>query len=378
MRTLIALALALAMSSSAVGQQSSPDAEKAEMLSTVPRNSTTVTKYYRQDVYDKSRQKIGQIVDVLVSQDGKFIGLVIEAGGFLGIGERAFVVPMSAVGTTKTGDKTYLVIDTTKDALKSAPGFKYDRSARTWVPAASATPSGTAPTTGAPASGRPWSTTTSRPYGGPARIDARPSAVPTRVRPVRALIEPGEMPPRDLAGYGLVAFTTLPAAHDIERYKLICEAYKATLMSQSELPSNTPLSEQMITFWPIRNKSTPEAKRTDCSHLVGNYPLRLGLDAIQDADRQREAFANRRGPFLIAWVPSDSRSKPDAVVLLMDLSPFDGQRSFVEIFQDWRQKITDNPELWRRGGGFDIEATRRIIRDTFDRYGAGLMKLIKG
>jgi hypothetical protein len=34
--------------------------------------------------------------------------------------------------------------------------------------------------------------------------------------------------------------------------------------------------------------------------------------------------------------------------------------------------------LWRRGGGFDIEATRRIIRDTFDRYGAGLMKLIKG
>src|SRR5215204_1755286 len=61
MRTLIALALALAMSSSAVGQQASPDAEKAEMLSTVPRNSTTVTEYYRQDIYDKSRQKIGQI-----------------------------------------------------------------------------------------------------------------------------------------------------------------------------------------------------------------------------------------------------------------------------------------------------------------------------
>src|SRR5215204_1564540 len=101
MRTLIALALALAMSSSAVGQQASPDAEKAEMLSTVPRNSTTVTEYYRQDIYDKSRQKIGQIVDVLVSQDGKFTGLVIEAGGFLGIGERAVVVPISAVETTK-------------------------------------------------------------------------------------------------------------------------------------------------------------------------------------------------------------------------------------------------------------------------------------
>ena len=185
------------------------------------------------------------------------------------------------------------------------------------------------------------------------------------------------MLPRDVAGYGLVAFTTRPVPQDIERYKLICEAFKATLISQNELPPNTPLSEQMITFWPITDKSTPEAQRTDCSYLVNNYALRLGLDAIQDADKQKEALASRRGPFLIAWVPSDSRFKPDAVVLLMDLSPFEGQRSFVELFQDWRQKITDNPQLWRRGG-FDIEATRRIIRDTFDRYGDGLMRLIKG
>jgi hypothetical protein len=193
---------------------------------------------------------------------------------------------------------------------------------------------------------------------------------------VRALIEPGEMPPRDVVGYGLVAFTTLPAPHDMQRYKLICEAYKATLMSQRDLPSSTPLSEQMITFWPITNKNTPEAQRTDCSYLVGHYALRLGLDAIQDADKRKEALASRRGPFLIAWVPSDSCFKPDAVVLVMDLSSFEGQRSFVEVFQDWRQQITDNPELWRRGG-FDLEAMRRIIRDTFDRYGDGLMRLIK-
>jgi hypothetical protein len=173
-----------------------------------------------------------------------------------------------------------------------------------------------------------------------------------------------------------VAFTTHPIADDIERYKSICEAYKATLMSQRELPSDTALSQQMITFWPITNKRTPEAQGTDCSHLVSNYALGLGLDAIQDADKHKEAFASRRGPFLIAWAPSESRFKPDAVVLVMDLSRFESERSFVEVFQDWRQQITDNPELWRRGG-FDIEAIRRIIRDTFDRYGDGLMRLIK-
>ncbi|MGA7490363.1 MAG: hypothetical protein WBW74_25865 [Xanthobacteraceae bacterium] len=207
---------------------------------------------------------------------------------------------------------------------------------------------------------------------------AAPSAGPrqnARVRAVRALIEPAEMPPRELAGYGIVAFTTRPLPHDIERYKAVCEAYKATLMAQDELPPDTPLSEQMITYWPIGKKNTPEAQRADCTHLVTNYALRLGLDAIQDADRQKEGLASRRGPFLIAWAPSESRFKPDAVVLVMDLSALDGQRSFAEVFQDWRQKITDNPDLWQRGG-FDIESVRRIIRDTFDRYGDGLLRLI--
>ena len=195
------------------------------------------------------------------------------------------------------------------------------------------------------------------------------------LRPVRALIEPAEMPPREVAGYGIVAFTTRPLPQDVARYKAICEAYKAVLMAQDELPANTPLSEQMVTYWPVLDKNTPEARRGDCAHLVSTYALRLGFDAIEDADKQREGLARRRGPFLIAWAPSASRSQPDAVVLVMDLSTLDDQSSFLEVLQDWRQQITDKPELWRRG--FNIEALRRTIRDTFDRYGDGLLRLIK-
>jgi hypothetical protein len=216
--------------------------------------------------------------------------------------------------------------------------------------------------------------------GGAARRSVRggsggSQATGSRLWTVRALIEPAEMPPRELAGYGMVAFTTRPLPQDVERYKSVCEAYKATLMSQGELPPNTPLSRQMITYWPITNKNTPEAQRADCAHLVSNYALRLGLDAIQDADKRKEGLASRRGPFLIAWAPSESRFVPDAVVLVMNLSQFETQRSFTEIFQVWRQHITDNPELWQRNG-FNIEAVRRIIRDTFDRYGDGLLRLI--
>jgi hypothetical protein len=69
---------------------------------------------------------------VLVSEDGKINALVIGAGGFLGMGKHDVVVPFSAVQVSKKDNKPYLVMDTTKDDLKAAPGFAYDRNATTW------------------------------------------------------------------------------------------------------------------------------------------------------------------------------------------------------------------------------------------------------
>jgi hypothetical protein len=199
--------------------------------------------------------------------------------------------------------------------------------------------------------------------------------VPQTLSPVRALIEPAEIPPREVAGYGLIAFSSMPLPQHIDRYKFVCEAFKATLIPQDQLPRNVPLSQQMITFWPIRNKNTAEALRFDCHHLVSNYDLKTALDAINDADKQKERLAERRGPFLIAWSPSESRYKKDSLVLVMDLSSLESQQSFLEVLKDWRQKIIDNPEMWKRG--FDLEAIRRTIRDTLDRYGDDLLNLIK-
>jgi hypothetical protein len=205
----------------------------------------------------------------------------------------------------------------------------------------------------------------------------KPSAEPRpALLTVRALVERSELPPTGVAAYGIVAFTSLPIAIDIERYKFVCEAFKATLIPQESLPSGTPLSVQMITFWPIKNKHTPDAVRADCSHLTENYDLETGLDAVHDADKQAEKLAERRGPFLIAWSPAESRYQSDSLVLVMDLSRVDGQQNFLEIFQTWRQKIVDNPSLWH-GGFVDIETFRRIVRDTLDRYGDGILKLIK-
>ena len=60
---------------------------------------------------------------------------LIGVGGFLGMGEKDVVVPFNAVQITDKNNNTwYLVMNSNKDALKDAKGFKYDRSEMKWVP----------------------------------------------------------------------------------------------------------------------------------------------------------------------------------------------------------------------------------------------------
>jgi sporulation protein YlmC with PRC-barrel domain len=105
------------------------------MMATVPSSSKTVTDWYKQDVYDQSKSTIGKIDDVLVSQSGQIDALIVGVGGFLGAGEKDVAVPFNAVKWTSKDNKNYLTMNTTKDALKSAPGLKYDRDKTAWVPA---------------------------------------------------------------------------------------------------------------------------------------------------------------------------------------------------------------------------------------------------
>ncbi len=107
---------------------------RGELMTTIPTTSKTVTDWYKQDVYDPNTNKIGQIMDVLVSADGKVNALIVGVGGFLGAGEKDVAVGFDAVKPTNKNNKIYLTMDTTKDALKAAPGFKYDSNLTTWVP----------------------------------------------------------------------------------------------------------------------------------------------------------------------------------------------------------------------------------------------------
>src|SRR5450631_746255 len=130
----IAAAVAAAVTGSAYAQQTTGvgTPTQAQVLTTLPTNATTVTNYYKQNVYDPSDSKIGEISDVLVNKEGKIDAFIVSVGGFLGMGEKDVAVPFSSVHATEKNGKWYLTMNATKDVLKSAQGYKYDKAKATW------------------------------------------------------------------------------------------------------------------------------------------------------------------------------------------------------------------------------------------------------
>jgi sporulation protein YlmC with PRC-barrel domain len=108
---------------------------QATALSAIPQNTISINSYYKKNVYDPTDAKIGEISDVLVNNDGKIDGFIVSVGGFLGIGEKNVAVPFNAVKATQRNGNWWLTMDTTKDQLEKAPGYKYDNAKLTWIPA---------------------------------------------------------------------------------------------------------------------------------------------------------------------------------------------------------------------------------------------------
>jgi hypothetical protein len=102
-------------------------------MTAVPSDGFTVKDWYKQNVYDPSQKKIGEIEDVIIDKSGKVTAVIISVGGFLGMDTKDVAAPFAAVHPTMKDNKWWLTMDTTKDALKSAPGYRYDSNTTKWV-----------------------------------------------------------------------------------------------------------------------------------------------------------------------------------------------------------------------------------------------------
>ncbi|MBR0555469.1 PRC-barrel domain-containing protein [Ciceribacter sp. L1K23] len=125
-----------------------------ETFVTVPETGAwRVSDFEGKSVYGSDGESIGEINDVLVSQDGSVNAVIIGVGGFLGIGEKDVAVNMAALqlGPGMTQDEA----NQAAEALPDADAGVSDETTASTTPDTSASTAGsnTVTGTGMPADG---------------------------------------------------------------------------------------------------------------------------------------------------------------------------------------------------------------------------------
>lgn len=79
------------------------------------------TNFIGKAVYNEADEKVGDINDVILSDQGQATHLIVGAGGFLGMGEHSVAIPFDKI--SGSGDKLMLQ-GYTKEQLKSLPKYE--------------------------------------------------------------------------------------------------------------------------------------------------------------------------------------------------------------------------------------------------------------
>lgn len=79
-------------------------------------------KILGEEVLDKKGEHLGKVEDLAIDfEQGRIRYAVLSFGGFLGMGEKRFAVPVQAL--KRFGDDDRLLLNVDREKLKSAPGI---------------------------------------------------------------------------------------------------------------------------------------------------------------------------------------------------------------------------------------------------------------
>jgi hypothetical protein len=97
-------------------------------FSTVSKDEMFSSKLKGLNVHNQKDETIGEITDLAI-KNHQVDALILSVGGFLGMGEHYVAVSPSSVNVRfdNKNDKWLASMNTTKEALKAAPEFKYPK-----------------------------------------------------------------------------------------------------------------------------------------------------------------------------------------------------------------------------------------------------------
>jgi sporulation protein YlmC with PRC-barrel domain len=84
-----------------------------------------ISKIIGSDVRNKAGEKIGDIRDLMIDNNGSIRLAIVSTGGFLGVGDRLHAVPWDVL---TLGPKDDHILDIDKAHLQNTPGF----TSKTW------------------------------------------------------------------------------------------------------------------------------------------------------------------------------------------------------------------------------------------------------
>jgi Tfp pilus assembly protein FimT len=109
------------------GIRTADSATLAVRFATVKPADFMTTKLIGADVYNKQKEKLGEIEDLAIENGHDITGIVVSVGGFLGIGESYVVLDPATVVVNQKDGTWQAFVDTSKDTLKNAPKFTYSK-----------------------------------------------------------------------------------------------------------------------------------------------------------------------------------------------------------------------------------------------------------
>ncbi|MTH62600.1 PRC-barrel domain-containing protein [Paracoccus litorisediminis] len=77
---------------------------------------------------DKGWDNVGEISDLVLNKDGQLKAVLVDVGGFLGMGEKSVAVAMDQLRVIRDGDSEndyFIVFTANKAALEAAPAFEW-------------------------------------------------------------------------------------------------------------------------------------------------------------------------------------------------------------------------------------------------------------
>jgi sporulation protein YlmC with PRC-barrel domain len=131
MKKIALMAASLAILATPVLAQDSKTVGKASAeakFSTVSKDEMFSSKLKGMNVTNQKDETVGEITDIAI-KNHEVDALILSVGGFLGMGERYVAVSPASVDVRydAKNNKWLASMNTTKDALKDAPEFKYPK-----------------------------------------------------------------------------------------------------------------------------------------------------------------------------------------------------------------------------------------------------------